>query len=75
MRRGEQQGCIPMDKDRTVGSIKEGNGAAKTAVGNAVGDAKLQSDGKIVSAVGKVQNAAASAKDAIRGAGRHKLHK
>ena len=34
-----------MDKNRVAGSIKEVKGAAKEAIGKAVGDAKLQSDG------------------------------
>ena len=55
-----------MDKDRIVGSLKEIKGAAKIAVGKAVGDAKLQSDGKVDSAIGKAQNAVGGAKDAIR---------
>jgi uncharacterized protein YjbJ (UPF0337 family) len=47
---------------------REIKGAAKTAVGKAVGDAKLQSDGKVDSAVGKIQNAVGGANDAIRDA-------
>ncbi|MFZ0209328.1 MAG: CsbD family protein [Roseiarcus sp.] len=43
-------------------------GAAKIAVGKAVGDAKLQSDGKVDSAIGKAQNAVGGASDAIRDA-------
>ena len=35
-----------MDKNRVAGSIKEIKGAAKEAIGKAIGDAKLQSDGK-----------------------------
>ena len=35
-----------MDKDRVAGSIKEIKGAGKEAIGKAIGDAKLQSDGK-----------------------------
>ena len=46
-----------MDKNRVAGSIKEIRGAAKEAVGKAVGDAKLQNDGKTEKAVGKIQNA------------------
>ena len=55
-----------MDKDRIAGSIKEVKGAAKVAVGKAIGDAKLQADGRIDSAVGKAQNAVGGANDAIR---------
>jgi uncharacterized protein YjbJ (UPF0337 family) len=61
-----------MDKDRIDGAAKEIKGAAKIAVGKAVGDAKLQSDGKVDSAVGKIQNAVGGANDAIRDATKHK---
>ncbi len=54
-----------MDKDRIAGSIKEIKGAAKEAVGKAIGDAKLQSDGKADRAVGKIQNAVGGLKDAV----------
>jgi uncharacterized protein YjbJ (UPF0337 family) len=57
-----------MDKNRVAGSIKEIKGAAKTAVGKALGDAKLQSDGKSDQAEGKVQNAVGSVSDAVRDA-------
>jgi uncharacterized protein YjbJ (UPF0337 family) len=57
-----------MDKNRVAGSIKEIKGAAKTAVGKALGDAKLQSDGKSDQAEGKIQNAAGSVNDAVRDA-------
>ena len=46
-----------MDKDRIVGSAKEIKGSVKEAIGKAVGDAKLQSDGKADKVEGKVQNA------------------
>jgi uncharacterized protein YjbJ (UPF0337 family) len=46
-----------MDQNRIDGASKEIKGAAKIAVGKAVGDAKLQSDGKVDRAVGKIQNA------------------
>ena len=61
-----------MDKDRIDGAIKELKGAAKIAVGKAVGDAKLQSDGKVDSAVGKIQNAIGGANDTIREASKPK---
>ncbi len=57
-----------MDKNRGAGSIKEIKGAAKTAVGKALGDAKLQSDGKSDQAEGKIQNAVGSVSDAVRDA-------
>jgi uncharacterized protein YjbJ (UPF0337 family) len=62
----------PVDKDRIAGSIKEIKGNAKVAVGKAVGDAKLQSDGKVDIAIGKAQNAVGGASDAIRDASKVK---
>jgi uncharacterized protein YjbJ (UPF0337 family) len=35
-----------VDKDRVAGSAKEIKGAVKEVVGKAVGDAKLEADGK-----------------------------
>ncbi len=57
-----------MDKNRVAGSIKEVRGAAKEAVGKAIGDAKLQSDGKADKAVGKIQNAVGGLCVAVRDA-------
>ena len=55
-----------MDKNRIAGSIKEVKGAAKEAVGRAIGDAKLQNDGKTDKAVGKIQNAVGGLNDAVK---------
>jgi uncharacterized protein YjbJ (UPF0337 family) len=55
-----------MDKNRVEGSIKEVKGATKEAVGKAIGDAKLQSDGKAEKTVGKVQNAVGGLNDAVK---------
>jgi uncharacterized protein YjbJ (UPF0337 family) len=57
-----------MDKDRIVGSAKEVKGAAKETIGKAIGDAKLQADGKADKARGKLQNAIGGVKDALRDA-------
>jgi uncharacterized protein YjbJ (UPF0337 family) len=46
-----------MDKDRVVGSAKEIRGAVNQVVGKALGDAKLESEGKVDKMEGKVQNA------------------
>ena len=43
-------------------------GAGEEAVGKAIGDAKLQSDGKAEKTVGKVQNAVGGLNDAVRDA-------
>jgi uncharacterized protein YjbJ (UPF0337 family) len=55
-----------MDKDRVAGSAKQVKGAVKQAVGRAVGDAKLVSEGKADKAEGKVQNAIGGLKDTVR---------
>lgn len=55
-----------MDKDRIAGSAKEIKGAAKVAVGKALGDQKLESDGEVEKAAGKVQNAFGGLKDALK---------
>jgi uncharacterized protein YjbJ (UPF0337 family) len=56
-----------MDKDRISGSAKEIKGAVKQAVGKAVGDAKLVSEGKADKIEGKVQNAIGGLKDTLKG--------
>ncbi len=56
-----------MDKDRIVGSAKEIKGAVKQTVGKAVGDAKLEAEGKADQIEGKVQNAVGGLKDTLKG--------
>jgi len=56
-----------MDKDRVVGSAKEIKGEVKQAVGKAVGDAKLESEGKADKIEGKVQKAIGGIKDTLKG--------
>ena len=56
-----------MDKDRIVGSAKQVKGAVKHAVGKAVGDTKLESEGKTDRIAGKVQNAIGGIKDTLKG--------
>ena len=55
-----------MDKDRIAGSAKEAKGAIKEAAGKALGDAKLEADGKSDKAKGKVQNAIGGLRDALK---------
>ena len=55
-----------MDKDRIAGAAKELKGSIKETIGKAVGDAKLQSDGKADKVEGKVQNAVGGLKDALK---------
>lgn len=56
-----------VDKDRVAGSAKVVKGRLKEAVGKAVGDAKLEAEGKSDKIEGKVQNAIGGLKDAIKG--------
>jgi uncharacterized protein YjbJ (UPF0337 family) len=56
-----------IDKDRVVGSAKEIKGTVKQAVGKAVGDAKLESEGNADKVEGKVQNAMGGIKDTLKG--------
>ena len=58
---------VMVDKDRVVGSAKVVKGKLKEAVGKAVGDAKLESEGKADKIEGKVQNAIGGLKDVIKG--------
>lgn len=56
-----------MDKDRVIGSAKVIKGKVKEAVGKALGDAKLETEGKAEKIEGKVQNAVGGVKDKLRG--------
>ena len=56
-----------MDKDRIAGSAKVVKGKFKTAVGKAVGDAKLESEGRADVVDGKLLNAVGGLKDTIKG--------
>ena len=56
-----------MDKDRVVGSAKQVKGAVKQAVGKAIGNVKLESEGKADKIVGKVQNTVGGLKDTLKG--------
>jgi uncharacterized protein YjbJ (UPF0337 family) len=56
-----------VDKDRIIGSAKVVKGNVKEAVGKAVGDAKLETQGKADKIEGKVQNAVGGIKDALKG--------
>src|SRR5512140_1678453 len=56
-----------VDKDRVAGSAKQIKGAVKQVVGKAVGDAKLESEGKADKIEGKVQNVVGGLKDTLKG--------
>jgi uncharacterized protein YjbJ (UPF0337 family) len=55
-----------MDKDRIKGSATNMGGKAKEAAGKVTGDSKLQGEGKMDQAKGKVQKAAGGIKDALK---------
>jgi uncharacterized protein YjbJ (UPF0337 family) len=55
-----------VNKDRIAGSAKEIKGSIKETIGKAVGDSKLESEGKADKIVGKVQNAVGGLKDALQ---------
>lgn len=56
------------DHDRVEGSAKKVGGDIKEGVGKALGDSKMQAEGKAEQAEGKIQNAVGGVKDAIRDA-------
>lgn len=55
-----------MDKDRVEGSAKQAKGDLKDLAGGAVGDSKLQAEGKADKSEGVIQNAVGSVKDAVK---------
>jgi uncharacterized protein YjbJ (UPF0337 family) len=55
-----------MDKNRIAGAAKAAKGNVKEAIGKAIGDAKLQADGRADIAQGKLQNAIGGVMDAAR---------
>ena len=55
-----------MNKDRIEGSATQARGKIKETVGKAIGDAKLQGEGKADQLAGKTQNAIGGIKDATK---------
>jgi uncharacterized protein YjbJ (UPF0337 family) len=55
-----------MDKDRIKGSAQQAGGAVKEGVGKALGDKKMETEGKADRAEGKVRNTVGGVKDAVR---------
>ena len=56
-----------MDEDRIAGSAQQIKGAVKQVAGKALGDAKLEADGKADKIKGKALNAIGGLKDTLRG--------
>ena len=55
-----------MDEARTEGVKKKIKGVINETVGRAVGDAKLEAEGKIEKVEGKIQNIIGGVKDAVK---------
>jgi uncharacterized protein YjbJ (UPF0337 family) len=55
-----------MDKDRIAGAAKQIKGAAEAGVGKIVGNPKLQVQGAVDKAAGKIQSAVGGARDSVR---------
>jgi uncharacterized protein YjbJ (UPF0337 family) len=55
-----------MDDDRVKGSMKNIKGNVKEGVGKAIGDTKLETEGKMDKAEGKIQNTVGGIKDSFR---------
>jgi uncharacterized protein YjbJ (UPF0337 family) len=55
-----------MDKDRMKGVADQAKGTVKEQAGKLTGDTKLQGEGKVDKAAGKVENTVGGMKDALR---------
>ena len=55
-----------MDRDRSEGSMKNVKGRMKEGLGKALGDTKMESEGKMDKAEGKIQNTIGGIKDSLR---------
>ena len=58
-----------MDSDRIKGMGDQAKGSRKDAAGKITGDSKLQAEGKMDKAKGKVENAVGGMKDSLRDEG------
>jgi uncharacterized protein YjbJ (UPF0337 family) len=55
-----------MDDDRVKGSTKNVKGSMKEGAGKALGDSKLEGEGRAEKLTGKIQNAIGSIRDSFR---------
>jgi uncharacterized protein YjbJ (UPF0337 family) len=60
------EGDITMDKDRVAGAAENIKGKVKETAGKALGDSKLEAEGKADKAEGKIRNTVGGIKDKIR---------
>jgi uncharacterized protein YjbJ (UPF0337 family) len=56
-----------MDKNQVVGSAKQVKGAVEQSAGRAVGDAKLESEGRVGKVEGKIQKAISGLRNWLKG--------
>ena len=57
-----------MDEERVKGSARKVKGSIKDTAGQALGDSKLQGEGKADKAEGSLRNTAGGIKDAVKDA-------
>jgi uncharacterized protein YjbJ (UPF0337 family) len=55
-----------MNKDRIQGSATQAKGKVKEVAGKVTGDTKLENEGKVEKAAGKIQNTVGGLKDAVK---------
>jgi uncharacterized protein YjbJ (UPF0337 family) len=55
-----------MDKDRIDGALQSAKGTIKEVAGKVTGDTKLEAEGKMDKAGGKVQNTIGGVKDSFK---------
>jgi len=55
-----------MDKDRIKGAAEQAKGKMKEVAGQAIGDSKLEAEGKADQVSGKLRNAVGGLKDTVR---------
>ena len=55
-----------MNRDQVAGRVEAAKGKVKEVVGNAVGNTKLEKEGKIENTVGKIQSAYGDAVKTIK---------
>ena len=60
-----------MNKDRIQGSVEQAKGKAKEVAGKVTGDSKLETEGRVQLATGKIQNAVGGFKDVVKEAVKH----
>ena len=64
-----------MNKDQVKGRVEHAKGSVKEAAGKAVGNPKLEGEGKVDKAAGKVQAGYGDAKEHVKDAARDDHHR